>query len=103
MISLPPSDEVYLLQKYRWFILASQPNIKYHSGPRMDSHFRCLMNTYDYEDALFRIDYRLKEFRDLKEIYTQFNNRTSGNLEIRCPGSGNHHMRVYSRNVLSKP
>ena len=78
-VSLPPSDEVYLLQKYRWLILASQSNIKYHSAPRMDSHFRCLMNTYDYEDALFRIDYRLKEFRDLKEIYIQFNNRNAGN------------------------
>lgn len=78
-VSLPPSDEVYLLQKYRWLILASQSNIKYHSDPRMDSHFRCLMNTYDYEDALFRIDYRLKEFRDLKEIYIQFNNRNPGN------------------------
>lgn len=30
-------------------------------------------------------------------------NRTSGNLEIRCPGSGNHRMRVYSRNSLAKP
>ena len=30
-------------------------------------------------------------------------NRTSGNLEIRCPESGNHLIRVYSRNVLSKP
>ena len=78
-VSLPPSDEVYLLQKYRWLILASQSNIKYHSDPRMNSHFRCLMNTYDYEDALFRIDYRLKEFRDLKEIYIQFNNRDAGN------------------------
>lgn len=78
-ISLPPSDEVYLLQKYRWLILASQSNIKYHTDPRMDSHFRCLMNTYDYEDALFRIDYRLKDFRDLKEIYIQFNNRNAGN------------------------
>lgn len=78
-VSLPPSDEVYLLQKYRWLILASQSNIKYHTDPRMDSHFRCLMNTYDYEDALFRIDYRLKDFRDLKEIYIQFNNRNAGN------------------------
>ena len=78
-VSLPPSDEVYLLQKYRWLILASQSNIKYHTDPRMNSHFRCLMNTYDYEDALFRIDYRLKDFRDLEEIYIQFNNRNAGN------------------------
>ena len=78
-VSLPPSDEVYLLQKYRWLILASQSNIKYHSEPRMDSHFHCLMNTFDYEDALFRIDQKLKDFRDLKETYLQFNSRNAGN------------------------
>ena len=78
-VSLPPSDEVYLLQKYRWLILASQSNIKYHSEPRMDSHFHCLMNTFDYEDALFRIDPKLKDFRDLKETYLQFNTRNAGN------------------------
>lgn len=77
-VSLPPSDEVYLLQKYRWLILSSQANIKYHTDPRMDSHFHCLMNTFDYEDALFRIDPKLREFRDLKEIYIQFNNRNAG-------------------------
>lgn len=78
-VSLPPSDEVYLLQKYRWLILASQSNIKYHSEPRMDSHFHCLMNTFDYEDSLFRIDPKLKDFRDLKESYLQFNTRNAGN------------------------
>ena len=44
----------------------------------MDSHFRCLMNTYDYEDALFRIDPKLKDFRDLKEKYILFNSRNTG-------------------------
>lgn len=77
-ISLPQSDEVYLLQKYRWLILANRSNIAYHSDPRMDPHFRCLMNTYDYEDALFRLDPKLKDFRDLKEKYIQFNNRNAG-------------------------
>ena len=77
-VSLPPSNEVYLLQKYRWLILSNQSNIKYHSDPRMDSHFRCLMNTYDYEDSLFRIDPNLKDFRDLKELYIQFNSRNAG-------------------------
>lgn len=78
-VSLPLSDEVYLLQKYRWLILANQSNIRYHSDPRMDSHFRVLMNTYDYEDALFRIDPNLRDYRDLKEKYIQFNSRNSGN------------------------
>ena len=34
--SIPLSNEVYLLQKYRWLILSNQSNIKYHSDPRMD-------------------------------------------------------------------
>ena len=77
--SIPPSDEVYLLQKYRWLILANQSNIKYHSDPRVDSHFHVLMNTFDYEDALFRIDPKLREYRELKEKYVQFNSRNAGN------------------------
>ena len=45
---------------------------------RMDSHLNCLMNTYDYEDALFSIDPNLRELRDLKEMYVQFNIRNAG-------------------------
>ena len=78
-IIIPISDEVYLLQKYRWLILANQSSIRYHSDPRMDSHFRCLMNTYDYEDSLFRLYPKLKDFRDLKELYIKFNSRNAGN------------------------
>ncbi|MCR5753839.1 MAG: transposase [Acetatifactor sp.] len=77
--SIPLSNEVYLLQKYRWIILSNQSNIKYHNDPRMDNHFRALMNTYDYEDALFRIDPKLREYRELKEKYVQFNSRNAGN------------------------
>ena len=36
------------------------------------------MNTYDYEDALFRIDYKLQEYRELKEKYILFNSRNAG-------------------------
>ena len=77
-VSLPPSDEVYLLKKYKWLILRNQSNITYHTEPRRDSHFRCLMNTFDYEDALFRIDPNLRSFRELKERYVQFNARNAG-------------------------
>ena len=88
-VPLPLSDEVYLLQKFRWLILASQSNIRYHADPRMDSHFHALMNTYDYEDALFRIDPDLKDYRDLKELYIQFNSTNSGKpLEARNELSG---------------
>ncbi|WP_051205676.1 ISL3 family transposase [Butyrivibrio sp. FC2001] len=78
-VSLPVSDEVYILQKYRWLILSNLSNIRYHQDLRMDPHFHRLMNTFDYEDALFRIDPNLQEFRDLKEKYVQFNSRNSGN------------------------
>lgn len=77
-VSLPMSDEVYLLQKYRWLILSNQSNIHYHSDVRMDPHFHVLMNTYDYEDALFRLDPKLKDYRDEKELYVCFNSRNAG-------------------------
>ena len=77
-VSQPLSDELYLLRKYRWLILANQSTIHYHSDLRMDSHFHRLMNTYDYEDSLFRIDSRLRDLRDLKEMYIQFNSRNAG-------------------------
>lgn len=77
LVHLPMSDEVYLLQNYRWLILSNQMNIKYHSDLRIDSHFRYYMNTYDYEEALFRIDPNLQELRDLKELYVQFNQRNA--------------------------
>ena len=38
-----------------------------------------MMNTYDYESALFRINPVLKELRDLKEKYVQFNAHYAGN------------------------
>ena len=75
---IPASREVYLLQKYRWLILSNQANITYHSEPRMDPHFNCLMNTFDYEDSLFHIDPKLQELRDLKEMYVHFNTYNAG-------------------------
>ena len=78
-VSFPVSDEVYILQKYRWLILSNQSNILYHSNLRMDPHFHVLMNTYDYESWLFRIAPNLKDYRDLKELYIQFNARNAGN------------------------
>ena len=75
---IPQSREVYLLQKFRWLILSNQSNITYHNELRRDKHLNCLMNTYDYEDALFQIDPNLRELRDLKELYITFNTRNAG-------------------------
>ncbi len=67
-----------MLQKYRWLVLANQSNITYRSELRMDYHLHCMMNTYDYENLLFRIDPRLEELRNLKEMYICFNTRNAG-------------------------
>ena len=89
-IFLLQSDGVYLLQKYRWLILSNRSNITYHSAPRMDPHFRCLMNTYDYEDTLFRLVSKLRDFRNLKEKYIQFLSTISSvpKISIRFPARG---------------
>ena len=42
-VSLPVSNEVYLLQKYRWLILSNQSSITFHSDPRMDSHYHAIV------------------------------------------------------------
>lgn len=78
-VTLPISDELYMLKKYRWLVLSNRNNLNYHSDPRMDPHFRRLMNTFDYEDTLFRISPRLRTLRDLKEEYITFNSRYEGN------------------------
>ena len=72
-VSLPVSNEVYLLQKYRWLILSNQSGITYHTDPRIDNHYHALMNTYDYEGALFSIDPNLQEFKEEKGKYVLFN------------------------------
>lgn len=77
-VTLPLSNEIYILKKYRWLVLSNQKNIRYHSDARMDPHFRRLMNTYDYEYELFRISPRLQDLRDLKEMYVCFNERNAG-------------------------
>ena len=65
-VSLPLSDELCLLQKYRWLILSNRNNITYYSNLRMDPHFHRLMNTYDYESSLFRISPRLRDLPGLE-------------------------------------
>lgn len=77
-VVIPQSEEVYLLTKYRWLILANQSNIEYHADLRMDKHLHRMMNTQDYEDSLFRINPRLETLRDLKERYISFNNKYGG-------------------------
>ena len=48
-VTLPISDELYLLMLYRWLVLAIQSNITYHTDLKWDNHYRWLMDTFDYE------------------------------------------------------
>lgn len=75
---IPLSREVYLLQKYRWIILANQNSITYHSDLRMDPHLHCMMNTFDYEDSLFSLIHNYENFVILKN---SMSNLTRGMLE----------------------
>lgn len=78
---LPKSDEVYLLQNYRWILLANRSNIVYHAELRMDNHFKYYMNSYDYEEKFMKLHPDLRELRDLKDLYVEFNDRNAGNPE----------------------
>jgi len=75
---LPKSDEVYLLQNYRWLLLGNRRNIIYHAELRMDNHFRYYMNSYDYEKLFMDLHPDMRELRDLKEMYVEFNDRNAG-------------------------
>ena len=79
LVRLPKSHEVHLLEHYKWVLLRNAANINYCSELKMDRHFHRLMNTYDYEYEFFKIDPCLEKFRDLKELYIDFNNRNEGN------------------------
>ena len=78
-VHLPRSKEVYILQSFRWLILANQSDIRYKTEAKMDRTFHCMMNTFDYEDYLFGLDPNLREFRDLKELYVSFNQKYGDN------------------------
>lgn len=80
-VSLPVSDEVYLLKKFRWLILKNQSTINYSKEKWFDHHFRYWMDTYDYESKLLAVNPYLKDLRDYKELYVQFNERYAGNTE----------------------
>ena len=76
-----PSDKLYLLQKKRWLVTKNQKNVNYQYETFYDRHFNCQMNTYRYEDLLFKHYPKLKDLRDLKERYITFNSRNAGKPE----------------------
>ena len=72
------SKDYLVLKKYHWLLLKNRDDIRYYPQPRMDHQLGCLMNTYDYERWLYKIDPSLEERRELKEQYIVFNNKYAG-------------------------
>lgn len=75
------STDTYLLQKHRWVLLRNQEHINYNSKSHYDRSFHRYMDTYTYEEAFLQLHPDLRELRDLKELYIQFNSRNAGNPE----------------------
>lgn len=71
--NLPVSNEVYLLNHYRWLLLQNKDNIHYKTDRKYNRKFKMYLNTYDYEKMFFEIDDSLIKIRALKEKYIEFN------------------------------
>ena len=74
------SREYYLVKNFQWLILKNRSEIKYSVKSHFDYKFNCFMSVYDYEHELFKIDQNLAVFRDLKEMYIDFDNKYVGRL-----------------------
>lgn len=69
------SKDYLLLKKYHWMLLKNQQDIHYYRQPRLNRQFGRMMNTFDYEEWLYRIEPNFREIRSLKEKYITFNQR----------------------------
>lgn len=72
------SKDYLLLKKYHWMLIKNRSDIKYYTQPRMNYQLNRMMNTFDYEEWLYRIDPSFKDRRDLKEKYIDFNQKYAG-------------------------
>lgn len=79
--NLPVSREVYLLNKFSWFILQNRDNIDYRETQKYNHKFKMYLNTYQLEKMFFEIDDSLIKIRDLKEKYIEFNSSGERNLK----------------------
>ncbi len=78
-IELKHSKDYLVLKKYHPLLLKNAKDIKIYTQPRMNHTLGRMMNTFDYFDWMFRIDPKLEQIRDLKEIYVKFNAKHAGN------------------------
>ena len=75
------SMEVKLLKSYKWVLLKNKNEINYSTWRHYHPLLGMTVDTYQIEELFFRIDPKLKKYRDLKEKYISFNQGTYENEE----------------------
>ena len=67
------SQEVILLQKYKWVLLKNYDDIQHDLYHHYHKDLKMHLTTHQVEDMFFKIDPRLKKLHFLKEEYIKFN------------------------------
>ena len=68
------SNEVYILNNFRWVLLMNKENINYGIYRKFVKKLNIYMDTYDKEKAFLVLDDNFPKIRKLKEKYITFNN-----------------------------
>ena len=79
--TIETSEELYLLNNYSFFLLANNDNIEYKYKRQYNKKFKMYLNTHQLEEMFFKVDSNLKIFRDLKQLYHDFNNHDYNSLD----------------------
>ena len=80
--SMKVSNEVYLLNNYRWVLLMNKDNIHYSTFRRYNRKLRMHLDTYDLEKAFLALDDNFPKIRDLREKYITFNNSNESDFSV---------------------
>ncbi len=67
------SQEVILLQNYKWVLLKNYDDINHSYYHNYHSRLKMHLTTYQIEEMFFNIDPRLRKLHSLKEEYISFN------------------------------
>ena len=70
------SREVYILKHYKYFLLSNKENIEYSMELRYDRFLNMYLDTYQKEKLFMNLDSKFTKYREMKELYSQFANRT---------------------------
>lgn len=78
--SMKDSIEVYILKNASWVLLLNPNKWTYHE-PRYNHRLQRNMDTYSWEAEFLALDDDFKAIRDLKDLYEEFNESFTNNLE----------------------